>query len=502
MHILPPFIRKYGIIPESYKIAMTYEEQLLWLCKFIEDLQAQFDEFKTVVESLEDLVNSFDQRITNLSLRVDRNAIDIARLIDRVDEGLPFKYLTDNILLTDLNPDLASGYYYTGNYQIRTTLGNDPDTQYRVIFDTDTLLIYDDSSPKTFKLIKDKQVSNLINYYVTADSDTNNWIVTRNEISTTTVNEYSDNYQIPTSLAVWNAIRNSSGLIETLSNSITLTNATVPLTTGLYYTDQYTVKTTTGSIFQEETLMIPQYTLFYYDGTQNTFTLLYNENTPIRDTWLKERWVWFQDTSGSLPDTSAWESKRYRADDNFNFYPSQSEIPTNYALSKVIPKLLQPSTLTTGNYFDIQGIVFEGSVINPPTASTNTAYCFFNISELTSLKFRVTGGCTNYTWFTTDIIPTDTVNQIHIETMSNQDTGFTNEIIEVVTNENSNYVVFNFNNTDSVTPSVENFVIEVGITQTIDSSSTELEIPSAKAVYDIVGNIEAILHTLNVGNGV
>ena len=34
-----PFWAKVGEIPTSYKVAMSYEEQLLWLCKQIEDLQ-------------------------------------------------------------------------------------------------------------------------------------------------------------------------------------------------------------------------------------------------------------------------------------------------------------------------------------------------------------------------------------------------------------------------------------------------------------------------------
>lgn len=357
---------KFGTIPSTYKEAMSYEEQILWLCKHQEDLENQFTSFQTTVSDLATLVNTFDGRITE-------NSGDIAEL--SFDLHLLQNSIVQEITSSSTFSDIASA----------------------------------------------KSVYDFVTSYT------------------------------------------PQGVVRTLDDDITLDSSLVLLGTGLYYSGNNEIKTTTGSIFQEETLMIPKNTLFYYDGTHNTFTLLYNEQTPIRDSWLKERWYWFQDTSGSLPDTSAWESKRYRADDNFNFYPSQSEIPTNYALSKVIPKLLQPSTLTTGSYFDIQGIAFQGDVINPPTASSNTAYCFFDISELTSLKFRVTGGCTNYTWFTTDIIPTDNVNQIHIETMSTQNTGYTNEIIEVTTNEDSNYVVFNFDNTDSVTPSVENFVIEVDV---------------------------------------
>ena len=37
---------------------------------------------------------------------------------------------------------------------------------------------------------------------------------------------------------------------------------------------------------------------------------------------------------------------------------------------------------------------------------------------------------------------------------------------------------------------------------TINSSSTDTQYPSAKCVYDLVGNIESLLETLDVGSGV
>jgi hypothetical protein len=37
---------------------------------------------------------------------------------------------------------------------------------------------------------------------------------------------------------------------------------------------------------------------------------------------------------------------------------------------------------------------------------------------------------------------------------------------------------------------------------TISSSSTDTQYPSAKCVYDIVGNVETLLETLDIGEGV
>lgn len=43
---------------------------------------------------------------------------------------------------------------------------------------------------------------------------------------------------------------------------------------------------------------------------------------------------------------------------------------------------------------------------------------------------------------------------------------------------------------------------DMPITTTITETSTDTEVPSAKAVYDLVGNVEALLKDLNSGTGV
>lgn len=63
--LLPPFIRKFGMIPESYKIAMTYEEQLLWLCKYVEDIGLEFENVKIALTNIEEAMNSIPEWVTN-----------------------------------------------------------------------------------------------------------------------------------------------------------------------------------------------------------------------------------------------------------------------------------------------------------------------------------------------------------------------------------------------------------------------------------------------------
>lgn len=63
-----PFYAKYGAIPESYLIALSYEEQLLWLCKFITDLDEKLDSsFNQLLEyinsGLENLENSKQDKL-------------------------------------------------------------------------------------------------------------------------------------------------------------------------------------------------------------------------------------------------------------------------------------------------------------------------------------------------------------------------------------------------------------------------------------------------------
>ena len=64
-----PFYVKYGAIPESYTIALSYEEQLLWLCKHIEDLDSKIDESflnlqNYINEGLENLQNTKQDKLT------------------------------------------------------------------------------------------------------------------------------------------------------------------------------------------------------------------------------------------------------------------------------------------------------------------------------------------------------------------------------------------------------------------------------------------------------
>ena len=72
----------------------------------------------------------------------------------------------------------------------------------------------------------------------------------------------------------------------------------------------------------------------------------------------------------------------------------------------------------------------------------------------------------------------------------------------LVSNDDLNTILGNYYNksqTDNLLDDKENVSNKV---TSINSSSTDTQYPSAKCVYDIVGDLETILTTLDVGNGV
>lgn len=71
--------------------------------------------------------------------------------------------------------------------------------------------------------------------------------------------------------------------------------------------------------------------------------------------------------------------------------------------------------------------------------------------------------------------------------------------INKVTDSNMNEIKSVVNNNADETALKEVLANKV---TTISSSSTDTQYPSAKCVYDIVGDIETILETLDTGNGV
>ena len=342
MHLLPPFLRKYGIIPESYKIAMTYEEQLLWLCKHLEDIEAEFEEFKGTEGSLVELVRSFDGRIT-------KNTEDIAEL----SENQAAQTLDSDLDVTNNLQLINSGPYYTGDYKVKAF--NEDFQTYMTLVPEKTLFAYYQDYNMIIPLYDYNQNKSLKKFYE-YDAQSNTWNLTNYEVSTE-INSQSSDYDIPTGKAVYDFVQSQSGggtEVKTLEGNVVLNAGftITGLTTGFYETEEYAIylhsQTAGNELFSNE--------LVYYDMDNNIFIgslkTVYYEG-------LAMDWV--------IAENGAVEN---------SLSNSRSKIPTSQAVKTyvdshsggngVITPLTQNVTLTDGTTPFTEGLYYTGNyaVIN------------------------------------------------------------------------------------------------------------------------------------------
>lgn len=109
-----------------------------------------------------------------------------------------------------------------------------------------------------------------------------------------------------------------------------------------------------------------------------------------------------------------------------------------------------------------------------------------------------------YTISQTDNLLNDKVNKVEGKGLSTND--FTDALKnQITTNQNAIAGIKNgttINDFGAVETALENKEDKSNKVTSISSSSTDTEYPSAKCVYDIVGNIESILEALDIGGGV
>lgn len=93
---LPPIIHHcmtIGTIPTSYKISLTYEEQLMWFCKFLED------EVIPVVNNNSEAVKELQNWFENLDVQEEINN----KLDDMAESGQLQEIIAEYLELTGLN---------------------------------------------------------------------------------------------------------------------------------------------------------------------------------------------------------------------------------------------------------------------------------------------------------------------------------------------------------------------------------------------------------------
>lgn len=201
---------KFGSIPSTYKEAMSYEEQILWLCKHQDDLEKAFIEFQEVVSGLQDDVAILDSKVDGFDDRISQNTTDIGTINTQIENGLPFKYLESDIVFDSVTPDLSvltpNKYYFTGLYEVKTTIGVEPPVEYDVLIPSNTLFYYDNSPEAYFRIITDISNVDVVERNIIGDSNTSSWIKTNltmsNEITA------SSTYQeIASAKAVYEALQ-------------------------------------------------------------------------------------------------------------------------------------------------------------------------------------------------------------------------------------------------------------------------------------------------------
>ena len=117
---------KFGTIPSEFREAMSYEEQILWLCKANEDLQEQFDSFKVSIDEIQLRLRNVETSLNNKQ--------------DKLIAGENI-FMFNNEIFAELNLDLSheihSGSYIdlsgdVGSY-VPTTPIEAPNTAYYVL---------------------------------------------------------------------------------------------------------------------------------------------------------------------------------------------------------------------------------------------------------------------------------------------------------------------------------------------------------------------------------
>lgn len=133
-----PFYVKFGAIPESYLVALSYEEQLLWLCKTISDVDEKvgggFDDLKDYIDNAlqqidETLLNKQNLLTAGDNIYIDSNSVISA------------------IYGTSLTSQISMDYTY-GDYNVGQTMPT-----VRVQFDdTACIEIVEGENPVDYKI--------------------------------------------------------------------------------------------------------------------------------------------------------------------------------------------------------------------------------------------------------------------------------------------------------------------------------------------------------------
>ena len=422
---------KFGTIPETYKEAMSYEEQILWLCKHQDELQTTITEnYSELTSLIENAINELDEAkqdklIAGENIQIDGNVISSYNGED----------LTSQLTLNS----------YFGDYNVGQTLPSSP-----IAFeDTASIIILEGASPVTYKIkgnyivyeidsstreILEKDSATLTDSYGTFTTNGNRTLIV--EFLAT------DTYEAK--LIKLESQAETQCVITQLTEDVKLTSGSVSFSDGLYYTGSYKLINTNDST------IFPENTLFFYNSTNNEFLKL--TNTTFSSQIGSEYWRY-------LDYSNLWYKLEYKTTGTINSSSTSTQIPTGEAVYTYVSGL--PSLPITTLTEDIE--------LN--SSSVSLAEGVYNTGSFSVLKY--------VSDFQTYIamIPHNT---LFYYDESN------NDFIMLYDDNVSGWLSEKWTYDSGTSDWVQTLNV---ISQTISASSQATDIPSALAVYNYIASI-------------
>ena len=191
------YVSSLGEIPRTYLESLTYEEQLLWFCKNLNEIINNI-EYALVVDDYETLVsnlNQFDKDSYNLGQTFKIKTANIPDLwvCEIADEQVVYEYTNDSAIINELK---TNGVIQFGYFKLMSL---------------ESLLDLND-------YVTEEELATLLNNYVTSSSLSTilNEYVTSSSLSTT-LSDYVTNSSLSSTLSSYELLSNKVTSLSSLS---------------------------------------------------------------------------------------------------------------------------------------------------------------------------------------------------------------------------------------------------------------------------------------------
>ena len=424
-----PFWAKVGEIPSSYKVSMSYEEQLLWLCQQIELIKSASGNIDYNALENKPIING-----VTLQGTLTLNELDIQQKL-RAGNGI---IIDGNIISAT-----GGGSGGTDNYNL---LSNKPSINGVILQGDKTFEDFGLQTTKTYEELTDYVDGYYFNIPILSIGE-NVPSPSQNANSKYMVIDLSEYPQARYRLTgrsgscIWftctaNPLLDSSVIVSTSPNEVGYTEDEVDIT--IRDNSNYLVFnfTNTDSVTPKVERIIESV------GGVSDYTELTNKPSINGVTLIGDK---------------SWEDLGLQLQKTYNTLSGYVE---NY-------------------YFPVNELVFINDYIPSPSSEPNSCYIAIPISSLQSNTFRITGHSDVALWFTCSDNPT--LNTSLLKSKSAINIGYTREEVTIEIPEGANYIVFNFTDTDVTTPVVEE-VIESLASESVKNLEANLDLNSGEPI--------------------